>query len=544
MLISQIDTAQIEVRSLEDPRVQVHNWDGLDDILGQDMKPSSGVRVNRETAFKLSGYWRGINLIANTVARLPLRVRALVADGGEEDDPTHPAYHLLLRQSAPEYRAKTVKQTLIGHAVGLGNGYGAIGRKRSGDPYEIIPLLPDRTFPSRINGRLMYYTTLGGVLDDPKSKIVWLYPEDVLHIKGLSFDGLVGYSLLRVASEGFGLGIAQQQYGASFFANAATPKFTIESPARLSDQAYARLANTWKHMKAGLSQAHRSVILEEGAKANPLTINPAESQLLESREFDLVTCANYLLMSPHKLGVKGYSSNNSLEQSNQETADDAYEPWLVEFETECEMKLLTEEQKRKPTHVIEFDRTHLVRANLDARATYYRTATGGMPWMSQWEVRCQTGLDPRVGRRDIPIPLNMGSEQAAADGGIVSKKGQQQNMRSKPYIDANPDEPTEKDWHRLHCRIVEDAVGRMCRRVAADAERLGSKGKWASFVEGFPVDHAPKIIEALEPSAELCSVNVSEWLIREMTACSDKETLTTRLAELPKEAITFVGEDT
>ncbi len=190
---------------LENPSVPLSEaGDWFYDALGGH-RSSSGIRVNRKTALTYSYVWRAANLISRDVARVPLRLLK-VAGETREPDLAHPSYSLLRRKPNTEMTAFIFKQTLMAHVLLEGNGYAYINRLGDGRPAPwqddgLIPLMPDRTWPVRENGQLFYVTQL------PGGGYRKLLKENVLHFKGLGFDGLIGYSVIRKAADSWGLGM-------------------------------------------------------------------------------------------------------------------------------------------------------------------------------------------------------------------------------------------------------------------------------------------------------------------------------------------------
>lgn len=196
------------------------DWDDDDDPL---VGPS-GVRITADTSMFLSGVWKGSTLIANAVGKTPLHCRQTSDD---EPDKSHPAYSLLVYESVKfsdtrsALSAFELKRTLTHHAILRGGGYAYIQRNAASEVESLIPLVPDRTYACRVDGKLWYVTSIGGPFEDDRFEIRRLRPEDVLHIHGLGYDGLGGYPLLKFAASAFGLALSQQHYAKSYFDNAA-----------------------------------------------------------------------------------------------------------------------------------------------------------------------------------------------------------------------------------------------------------------------------------------------------------------------------------
>lgn len=399
------------LRSMENPRRPLDPWSqALSQSLDGSLS-SSGVRVNLEGALTYGAFWRAITLISGTVAKLPFSVRRNLEPIGSEPDKKHPAYRLLRRGPNEEMTAFAFKQTLQSHALTHGNGFAYIQRRADGWPTELWPLNPDRTYPVREGKRLWYVHELQG--GDSRK----LPSQDVLHVKGLSFDGLEGYSLLSRARESIGSALAMQSFSAVFFRNNARPNVVLKHPGRLNSEARRNVRESWERMYAGLDNSHRAAILEEGLTLDQLSINAAEAQLIESKQFTLTDLANWTGLPPHKLGAMTNVSYGSLEQENQAFLDDAIDPWLVRWEEECDAKLLSSYQRDRETHGCCFDRFPLVRADLQQRGEYYvKAITNG--WLSPDEVRHREGDNPIPGGagRTYFFPLNVQPYGGDPDG--------------------------------------------------------------------------------------------------------------------------------
>lgn len=401
-------TGGLIARSVENPSTPLSaGADWMYDVFGA-IKSASGIRVNRKTVFTYGPVWRAVNLISRDVAKLPLYVHKLDDDGqGKHRDKAHPAYKLLRRKPNSEQTANAFRKLVMAHALVEGNGYAYIYRRGDGSPLEIVPLLPDRTYPVRRNGVLWYVTTVNGEMRR-------LAPEDVLHIKGLGFDGLSGYPLYQFARDSFGLGMAAQKFGGKFFANNAEPSAVIEVPGHMDETAIKNLRESWDRMHAGLENAHRPAVLEEGVTLKPYGSSAKQAQLLELMKYGAKEVANWFSLPVHKLGDTDTTSYASLEQENQAYLDDALDPWLVDWEEECWDKLLTEEEKERESHAVDFDRLGLVRANLSERSNYYTGALSA-GWMNRDEVRARENLNPIPdgSGKTFLAPLNMAPSAGA-----------------------------------------------------------------------------------------------------------------------------------
>lgn len=498
-----------EQRTLEDPSKSLSDPDEWDELFG-DSASSTGIRVSREAALKLSGFLRGVHVISARLAELPLYVWRERSPDAYQIDRSHRANKFIRLRASDEVSALRIKHTTQAHALTHGNGYIYAKQNRLGDVIEMLQLLPDRTRPTRMNGRLQYVTSIGGTLDDPKSELRYLDPDEVIHIAGLGWDGFQGYSVLRMGREVLGGALATQAFGNNYFRNNAMVGMVLETEKELGDKAYARMKNLWHKSKAGLQNAHKAAILEEGTKARWPEVKAADAQLLESKRFDLGSIEHLLNLPPGFLA--GRANQRNAETDNQDLIDNCLSYWMSAWESELSSKLLSTDEYESERFKIGFDRKQLQRSNIAAQATYWRTALGGRPWASQLEARRAMGLDPDKGEDTILEPLNMGSLQASADGG--SQKGQASARKSARCDERRVARRLER--LKTHRFIVTDAVARMASRVAKFVERSGQS---PNLLARFASDHEQVIRSALSMCSPLTREGgLDQWFLDTVAA--------------------------
>ena len=410
-------------------------------------------------------------------------------DGGKEKAVESPAYALLRYKPNSEMTAKIFKQTIMGHALLQGSGYAYIFRDGGGRPIELIPLNPESTYPVRYDGKLYYVTSVNG--DTMK-----LFPENVLHIRGLGYTGITSYSLLEYANISFNMGLNSQKFSSKFFENSARPGVLLEHPGTVDEAAGKRLRDQWQKLYSGVDNAHKTAILEEGMKAHFLTMSAKDSQLIETMKFSVVDVANWFSLPPHKLGDSSRTAYNSLEQENQSFLDEALDNWLVTWEEECRDKLLTEEQKRKDSHSVEFMRQALVRADLKARAEYYNKATAGAPWMTVNEVRNKENAN-EIGDEfnEIILPVNLFGADASGSEGDTQQTDQTNDDESKSVGNA--------DVVQRANDALEHVKKRMLARIRKDFENHVKRDELKLFTDNFQSKHGDILKREIEPIAAI-----------------------------------------
>lgn len=390
-------------RSLERP----NGFDEEIDCIGGPWgnATASSIVVNENTALAYSAIWRAVNLVSKDVARTPLEVfKRLPDDRGKERDFMHPAFRLLKERSSPAMTALHFKTFMQACVLMRGNAYAFIDRDARGAISSLVPLENSKVKPFMVNSEVAYEMTA-----DKGGKIV-LPAESVLHLRGLpSFTskGLEGMSVLQAARESFGLGLAARQHQAYFFSNSSRPSILLEYPGMLEPNEQQALITSWERFNSGLRNAHRTVVLEGGMQAKPITINSSDAELLATRKFEIREIANWFSIPAFKLQEsEGDTSFASLEIQQQAYLDEGLDSWLAVWEDECREKLLTSKQRAARSHVIEFNRNSLLRADLATRFDAYGKAIIG-GWMTPNEVRKRENLPAVDGGDSILIPLNV-----------------------------------------------------------------------------------------------------------------------------------------
>lgn len=452
--IKRLDS-QTETRaSLENPSTSLSDPDAwIFDAFGS-AKSDSGISVTPSVAMTYAPVFRAIALISGDVAKLPLDI--YVRDGKCKSKANkHAAYRLLKHKSNNYMTAHTFKQTLTAQAVSRGNGYAYIQRDGQSKPYALIPLNTDDVNPIKINGSLFY-----------RYKEQDLIPAyNILHIKGLpDGSGICGLDPISYARQSIGLGLATQKYGSKYFSNGARPPVVIEFPQNLEPKQAKQILTIWNSAHKGLKNSHKAAILHSGAKINTIDINNENAQFLQTRQFSIREVATWFGLPPHKLGDTTRTAYASLEQENQSYLNESLDHWLCSWESECWDKLLTANEQFADSHIIEFNRSALVRADMTARFTAYNTGIMG-GWLTRDEVRARENLNPLPnGEGENPFtPLNMSTDGTKPE--------------SKPQDGTKPESKPQNSRHQTlqtHRALMTDVLTRMLTRIAKSRTKLAS----------------------------------------------------------------------
>lgn len=466
------------------PSAESRSWEQLklwlDDI---GRMTTSGERVTESNALTLSVYFACARNIAEDIGKLPL---ILYRRSGENKERAsdEPLYKLLRYSPNEAMSAMNFWQTLIFHSVVWGNGYAEIQRKRGGYPYAIWPMDPSRIMVEVEGSDYRYKLTR------KDGKVVYLSPENVLHVPGVGFDGVQGYSIAHVARESIGGALATQRLASAFFGNGAHPGGILKHPGKLSEAAIRNLRETWRANSTG-EHARKPAVLSEGMEWQALSIPPEDAQFLETRQFQVEDICRWFRMPPHKVGhllrAQGWST---LEQTNQDYLTDTLGSWMERIEQEVWRKLVPAAQQED--YFAEHLPEKLLRTDIEKRyAAYAVGVTNG--WLSRNEVRQRENLNEVEGLDEYLVPLNMVSKDEA------------KTAETQPDAQPTPDTPdTTTDAQRnviitAFSPVLRDAYERILRVEADKVTRASKKPDFLSWTDNFYQTHVEHVRSALHP---------------------------------------------
>ena len=377
----------------------------------------SGKPVNARTAIQVSTVYACVRVIAETVASLPFAVYEQDKAGSQKAI-DHPLYRILHDEPNPEMTSFVWREAMLTHLLLWGNSYSQILRAGRGSIIGIYPLLPDRMEVDRDDkGNLTYtYSTTNG-------QTVKLRPEDVLHIPGLGFDGIMGYSPIAVERNAVGLAIAAEEFGSKFFGNGATPSGILTHPNTVKNP--KALRESWMEAYGGSSNANRVAILEEGMTFTRISMPNNEAQFLETRKFQVEEICRIYRVPPHMIGNLEHATFSNIEHQSIDFAVHCIRPWLVRIEQSINRSLFSDQEKGR--FYSKFNLDGLMRGSYKERMEGYAIGRQN-GWLNANDIRDLENMNPipeadggnayLVNGNMIPISLAMQARDIAS-----AKKG-------------------------------------------------------------------------------------------------------------------------
>jgi HK97 family phage portal protein len=421
----------------------------------------AGVRVNEANAMHIPAVFACVRIISEGLACLPCKLFERTENGRQEAAEL-PLFYLLRYSPNPQMTAFTFFETMQGHLCLWGNAYAEIQRDNAGRVIALWPRHPARTKPYRNEAGDLYYEVH---VNNNSPRIVT--SDNMLHIRGLSDDGILGISPISQARQAMGLAIATEKFGAQFFGNGSRPGGVLSHPKTLKEDAAKKLKESWQQSQGG-DNAHTVAVLEEGIKWEAIGINPADSQFLETRKFQKSEIAGIFRVPPHLIGDLERSTHSNIEQQSLEFVIYTMLPWLVRWEQEITLKLLPSGKPHgsaivgrnaAKTYFVEFSVNALIRGDFQSRTAGYAIARQ-WGWMSANDVREQEGQNPIGAQGDIYlVPMNM------IDAELVSAPPDGSGLPGAKQLPASVDDSatadnTSTDTNDTNSRMNQQHVNR------------------------------------------------------------------------------------
>ena len=444
-------------------------------------RTDTGLHMNGSRALEYAPVWQAVSLISGDLAGLPLEVHKRDDSDGRAPDKEHAAYRLLARAANQEMPYFWFWRLVMVHLCIWNRAYAWVVRDQHATPRELIPLLPDRT--SKLPGKVsMYQTEVAGSL-------VTIRGADVLHFRGISTDGVDGCDLVTKARNSWSLGLAAEKFGAKFFKNGARVSGVLQYPGSLRAEAAQNLQDSFNKSYAGADNAAKVILLEENAKFVATTINPNEGQYIETREEQVREVARWYNVDPSLLGVSGSVSYNSKEEANRAYWQSALMPWSNTIRWEGWNKLLTEEEKRGDTHIVEHNTTALLAGDIQTQVTT-QEALHRLGVLTANQIARAHNIKPIEGEHGDTYYVTQNVQPTA---GQASPGGGGEG-------DAGDVAPSDGVRDAARC-VYEDAVQRAINRVGHHARRKAKDaGKFLAWLDDL---HGISLVDILDGAVRL-----------------------------------------
>ena len=397
-------------------------------------RADSGERVDEKSAMQIATVYACVRLLAETVAGLPLHLYR-TKDGGsaKERAMDHPLYKLLYRQPNPEMTSFSFREVMMTHLLLWGNCYAQIIRDGKNGVLGLYPLLPENIEIDRDDKGQIFYIYHAYTDEKPgeNNKDIYFRRDEIFHVPGLGFNGLVGFSPIAMMKNALGTTLAVEKYGSSFFKNGAQPSGVLEHPGVLKDP--SKIRENWSAVYGGANNAHKVAVLEEGMQYKAISLPPEDSQFLSTRQFGVNEICRIFRVPPHMVQDLEHATFSNIEHQSIDFVVHTLTPWLVRFEQAIVKDLLMEEEQDE--YFPKFNVDGLLRGDYQSRMQGYATGISN-GFLSPNDVH-------RLENWDL-IPAEKGGNDYYLNGGYVKLEdaGKQQ------MVQQDESEPEEKPENR------------------------------------------------------------------------------------------------
>lgn len=496
--------------------------------MGAAVGAAAGVHVTISGALALSAVWACVQLLASEVAKLPLVLYRKRSEGQRERAIDHPLFALLNRLPNPEMTRYDLVQTAMVHLCTWGNAYLLIIWDRRGQVAELWTLRPDWMEVRRApNGALLYiYTEPGKAPSTYKAY-------QIMHIRGMGFDGVIGYSPLRMHMETVAVGLAAKRFGAGVYGNGAWPGGVLKFEGTLNAETKAALKSSWELQHAGPSGYGSTAVLDKGWDYKPVSLPPQEARFIESQEWTVAEIARIYGVPPHLIQDLTHATFSNIEHQSLDFLGHSLQKWLVNWEQAVTRDLLLPDEQE--TLYAEFLTAAAVSVDLTTQTANLKTGIEtGM--LSINEARRKQNMNDIPGGDVHLVPLNMaplGSPRpapgqatrtataaaiAGADGAGqhdegcscgachaagVSRETRADGAEEDPYGDVRRE---RQALAVAAMDVCEDAARRIVKREAADVRRAIDKhlrkrstADFTAWLDEFYADLQPAVRDAFAP---------------------------------------------
>ena len=373
-------------------------------------KSDSGEMVNERSAMQIATVYACVRLLAESMAGLPLHLYRYTdaKEQNKEKAKDHPLYKILYRQPNEEMSSFTFRETMMTHLLLWGNAYAQIIRDGRNNVLALYPLQPDQMEVDRDKqGRIIYiYHAYSDDVPGLQDKDYIFRADEIFHIPGLGFNGLIGFSPIAMMKNALGTAIAVEKYGSSFFKNGAQPSGVLEHPGVLKNP--EKIRQNWSDVYGGANNAHKVAVLEEGMSYKPISLPPEDSQFLSTRQFGVNEICRIFRVPPHMVQDLSHATFSNIEHQSIDYVVYTLTPWLSRFEQAITKDLLLPSEQ--DTLFPRFNVDGLLRGDYASRSSGYASGISN-GYLSPNDVR-------RLENMDL-IPAEKGGDDYYLNGGYV-----------------------------------------------------------------------------------------------------------------------------
>lgn len=459
-------------------------------------RTNSGIFVNEDTALKYSAVFSAVRLLSETVGSLPWQQLKRLDNGNKEVVTDTNVARIIGKRPNEETYPFTFKETLMAHATMWGNGYAEIERNMAGEPLAMWVITPNRVTVGRNSSRDIIYE-----ISNNRQDSTVIAAKNMFHLRGLGFDGVVGYSVIAHAAQSIGLGLATELYGSSFFGNSSIPSGVLKHPEKLSEEAKKNLKNSWNDNHQGVNRGSVVAVLEEGLDYKSIGIPPEDAQFLETRRFQVTDIARWFRVPPHMIGDLEKSSFNNIEQQSIEFVTNSIVSWALRFEQEADIKLLG--SNRAGRFFTKMNLNGLLRGDTQSRFAGY--ATGRQwGWLSVNEIRSFEDMNSLPGDEgdQYLMPTNMTTSEKFLEEDDEEETEQSVDEAENGDVDEeeneNEEETTDDEGlstaKTSYKHLLVECMDRILRREShrvdvIQARAGGNKDRFIGEVDAFYWQH-------------------------------------------------------
>ena len=362
---------------------------------------STGINVNSDTALTISAVYSCILVLSQSLGQTPIHLFEKKADGTSVQVSNHRLQRLVCDEPNEWMTDYDMKSLIMSHLCFKGNSVWLPTRLgNTGEIREIVPIHPDLIAGAEQDEKYQIFVKVRR----PKTGVIDSIPYNrLLHFKGLTTNGFWGLDPITAGREMIGVAIATQKYGAKFFAKGAKMGGLLSHPRKLSEKASKNLEESFNAKSGDIEQAHKSMLLEEGVKWVPTTMESDKAQFLETRKYQRSEIAGWFRVPAHFINDLEKATFSNVEHLDLSFVKHTLSPYYVSLEKTLRKALMTEAEKAR--YFFKFNADGLIRGDIKSRYEAHSKAVGG-PWLTANEVR---ELDDRAkieGGDTLLRPLN------------------------------------------------------------------------------------------------------------------------------------------